>query len=335
MSHGDSGADNNIAVSLSGVTKTFTQWQRDNTRKGILKNLVKPEKKTVAALDDVSFNIGKGEFVAYAGPNGAGKSTTMKLLSGMLLPTAGEISVLSMSPQKQRKQLMTRLGVLFGNRTELWWDHPVIQSFEWKKVVWDIPDARYRENLAMVTELLDIGGLLKTFARELSLGQRMRADLAMMLLHSPELILLDEPTLGLDVVAKRQMIGFLKRINRENGVTIVVTSHDMDDLEEMAQRVLMISKGKVAYDGSFNGLREITGNLTRFTVTMEGGPAPDIEGGRLVSAENGVYEFEADVTLNPIKLLLKQLSEFSGVKDVEIRKAPIEQVIAGLYAAWK
>jgi len=183
--------------------------------------------------------------------------------------------------------------------------------------------------------LLDIGSIYKTFARELSLGQRMRADIAMMLLHSPTLILLDEPTLGLDVVAKRQMISFLKRINREEGVTIIVTSHDMDDLEEMAQRILMISKGKIAYDGTFDGLRDITGNLTRLTVTLENAFVGDLalDGGRLVSAENGVFEFEVDVNKLPIKGLLRQLSELD-VKDVEIGKADIEKVIAGLYGEW-
>ena len=322
-------------VEVNNVTKIFTQWQRENAGRGLIKNLLRPEKKIVAALQDVSFTMKRGEFVAYAGPNGAGKSTTMKLLAGMLQPTGGSVTVLGMSPEKDRIKIMCRLGVLFGNRTELWWDHPVSQSFEWKKVVWDIPDDIYKRNLEMVTELLDIGGLLKTFARELSLGQRMRADLAMMLLHSPELIILDEPTLGLDVVAKRQMIDFLKRINREDAVTIIVTSHDMDDLEEMARRVLMISGGRIAYDGEFDGLRDITGNLTRFTVTMDGSSPPSIEGGKLISGENGVYEFEADVTKNPIRQLLRQLSETDGVKDVEIRKAPIEQVIAGLYKEWK
>lgn len=186
-----------------------------------------------------------------------------------------------MSPQKHRTALMRRLGILFGNRTELWWDHPVIQSFEWKKVVWGIPDNMYRRNLAKVVELLDIGSLLRTFARELSLGQRMRADLAMMLLHSPEVILLDEPTLGLDVVAKRQMIDFLKKVNKENGVTIIVTSHNMDDLEEMAERILMISAGRIAFDGSFAELRVVTGNLTRVTVTMEQGFVPRLLNGSL------------------------------------------------------
>jgi ABC-2 type transport system ATP-binding protein len=323
------------AVNVNNVTKIFTQWQRENTGKGLIRNLFNPQKKVITALDDVTFTINSGEFVAYAGPNGAGKSTTMKLLSGMLQPTEGNISVLGMSPNKERIRIMRKLGVLFGNRTELWWDHPISQSFEWKRVVWDIPDDVYKRNLDMVIELLDIGELMKTFARELSLGQRMRADLAMMLLHSPTLILLDEPTLGLDVVAKRQMIEFLKKINHENGVTIVVTSHDMDDLEEMAQRILMISNGKIAYDGSFDGLRDITGNLTRFTVTMDGESKLSLDGGKLIKEDKSVFEFEVDVTLTPIKSLLLQLSETDGVKDVEINKAPIEQVIAGLYADWK
>ena len=319
---------------MNNVTKTFTQWQRDNTGKGLLKNLIKPEKKVITALDDVTFAVRRGEFVAYAGPNGAGKSTTMKLLGGMLLPNSGEISVLSMSPQKQRTTLMNRLGILFGNRTELWWDHPIIQSFEWKKVVWGIPEEMYRQNLDMVTELLDIGGLFKTFARELSLGQRMKADLAMMLLHSPEVILLDEPTLGLDVVAKRQMIDFLKRINKDNGVTIIVTSHDMDDLEEMAERILMISSGKVAFDGSFNDLRSITGSLTRVVISMEKDSIPQIRNAILLSSNNGLFEYDVDLAKMPVRDLLSQLSLAKGVRDVEIKKAPIEQVIAEIYRGW-
>ena len=329
-------APEDIAVRATSVSKSFTQWQRkkEHSGKKRLRSFFGQERKTVTALDSVSFQIGHGEFVAYAGPNGAGKSTTMKLLSGILQPTEGTISVLGMSPERDRIALMKRLGVLFGNRTELWWDHPVMQSFEWKKVVWDIPDTVYKRNLDMVTELLDIGEIRNTFARELSLGQRMRADLAMMLLHSPELILLDEPTLGLDVVAKRQMIDFLKKINQEEGVTILVTSHDMDDLEEMARRILMISKGKLAFDGSFDGLRSITGNLTHFIVTTDG-REPQLEGCRLLSGKCGVFEFEADLSCLPVKVLLERLSKADGIMDVEIRKAPIEQVIAQIYQSWK
>ena len=231
--------------------------------------------------------------------------------------------------------LMQHVGILFGNRTELWWDHPVIQSYEWKKVVWDIPDSEFNANIEMIAELLDMGDLLKTFARELSLGQRMRADLGMMLLHSPTLILLDEPTLGLDVIAKRQMIEFLKRINREKGITIMVTSHGMDDLEEMAQRILMISDGKIAYDGVFAGLRDITGNLTRVSVTMSSQLIPQLENASLINSENRVHEYEIDLSRIPVKELMRQLSGFDDIKDVEIRKAPIEQVIARLYTSWK
>ncbi len=318
------------AVAVESVTKVFTQWRRKEGARGLFRQ----QKTTVAALEGVSFRIGRGEFAAYAGPNGAGKSTTMKLLAGMLQPTEGRISVLGMSPEKDRIRLMRRLGVLFGNRTELWWDHPVIQSFEWKKVVWDIPDQVYERNLDRMRELLELDGILNTFARELSLGQRMRADLAMMLLHSPELVLLDEPTLGLDVVAKRQMIEFLKKINREDGVTILVTSHDMDDLEEMARRILMISKGKLAYDGDFEGLRRLTGNSTVFTVTTDG-RRPVLEGCRLLSEQHGVFEFEADLSCTPIRLLMEMLSRIDGIRDVEIRRAPIEQVIAQLYQTWR
>ena len=324
-----------IAVNVQNVTKHFIQWQRENTEHGWFYNLLHPARKTLTAVDNISFSIPRGSFVAYAGPNGAGKSTTLKMLSGMLVPSQGSIQVLGMSPQEDRIQLMKKLGVLFGNRSELWWDHPVIQSYEWKKVVWEIPDAVYRKNLAMVTDLLELEDLLPTFARELSLGQRMRADLGMMLLHSPELILLDEPTLGLDVVAKRQMIDFLKRINQEQGVTILVTSHDMDDLEEMAQRVIMIAQGQLAYDGSWDGLRDLTGNLTHFTVTTSGKEIPFIEGCTLLSGSSGVFEYEADLSAMSIRTLLGQLSEMEGIQDVEIRKAPIEKVIAQLYNKWK
>lgn len=305
-----------FAIEVSGVTKTFIQWQRDNTGRGTLKNLLRPEKRLITALDNVSFKVGCGEFVAYAGPNGAGKSTTMKLLSGMLQPTSGSISVLSMSPQQQRRAIMQDLGVLFGNRTELWWDHPIIQSFEWKKVVWDIPDDRYRENLAMVTELLDIDGLLKTFARELSLGQRMRADLAMLLLHSPKLILLDEPTLGLDVMAKRQMIGFLRKLNEQAGTTIVVTSHDMDDLEEMARRILLISNGQIAFDGDFAALRNELGCTKR----------------AIVYFSNGTHR---EIGYHDTGLLLSHLSAMDGVVDITFTQTSLEEGLANLYEKWK
>ncbi len=257
------------ALVIDNVTKQYSQWQRSGQARDILKNMLHPQKRIITALDHLSFEVAPGEFVAYAGANGAGKSTTIKILSGILSPSEGTVSVSGLSPVTDRIELMRHIGVLFGQRTELWWDHPIITSFEWKKEVWGIPEEIYKKNLSLVTELLDLEDILRTFARELSLGQRMRADIGMLLLHDPSVIFLDEPTLGLDVLAKQQMIHFLKEINQECGTTIVVTSHDMDDLEEMAQRIILLNKGQIAFDGNFDKLRNTAGACSRIVVTMK------------------------------------------------------------------
>lgn len=323
------------AIRMTGVSKVYEQWQRGARGSDILRNLIKPEKRQIRALSSVSLAVERGEFVAYAGANGAGKSTTMKLLAGMLLPTAGEIEVLGLSPAKDRVDLMRRVGVLFGNRTELWWDHPIESSFEWKRVVWGVPEPVFQRMKDMVVELLDLSGLLKTFARELSLGQRMRADLALMLLHNPELILLDEPTLGLDVVAKRQMIRFLKELNREENVTVVVTSHDMDDLEEMARRIILVSAGELAFDGSFDALRRETGNVCRVIITDGLSAPPSLFSAKWLQTTAGMHEFEVNTAQVAMQELLMEIAGLPAVTDIEIRKAPIEQIIAGLYQEWQ
>ncbi len=324
------------ALAIDNITKEYCQWQRSGTARDIIKNLLHPEKRVVTALDHISLQVKKGEFVAYAGANGAGKSTTIKILSGILMPTEGTVSVLGLNPAKDRIKLMSHIGVLFGQRTELWWDHPVISSFQWKKEVWNIPDSVYKKNLEMVTELLDLSDFLKTFTRELSLGQRMRADIAMLLLHSPELIFLDEPTLGLDVLAKQQMIRFLKKINLENKTTVVVTSHDMDDLEEMAQRIILINKGKLAFDGDFDELRNVMGGFYRIVLTTAKEETPlSIPGMRLLKTESGVHEYEFDRNVLEIHKVMGLLSEFPQILDMEIKKAPIEDVVANLYLSWR
>lgn len=187
----------------------------------------------------------------------------------------------------------------------------------------------------MVIDLLDMRDLIHTFARELSLGQRMRADLGLMLLHSPELILLDEPTLGLDVLAKRHMIEFLKRINKEKGTTILVTSHDMDDLEEMAQRIVLLSNGRIAFDGSFDALRELTGSLRHIILTTEGPDAPVLKSATWLSSDEHIHEYAFDASAIPVPAMLAEVSTLPGVVDMETRKAPIERVIAGLYSKWR
>ena len=321
------------ALAIDNVTKLYSQWQRSGSVGDILKNIFRPQKRTVTALDRLSLVVKPGEFVAYAGANGAGKSTTIKILSGILSPTSGTVSVHGLNPATDRIELMQHIGVLFGQRTELWWDHPVITSFEWKKEVWGIPDNVYKKKVSLVTELLGLDDILHTFARELSLGQRMRADIAMLLLHDPSVLFLDEPTLGLDVLAKQQMIRFLKEINSEYRTTIVVTSHDMDDLEEMARRIILLNKGKIEFDGTFDELRNAAGSCSRIAVSLKG-EIPVIPGLRLLSSENGICEYEFDRNRTGIHEVLGHLAGYPAIDEIEIKRAPIEDVIAGLYRSW-
>lgn len=297
-----------IAAKVESVSKIFYQKQQAQR----LRDYFHPQKKAIAALDTISFTVKRGEFTAYAGPNGAGKSTTIKLMAGMLVPTAGQVQTLGLSPQRERTALMKRLGVLFGNRTELWWDHPIASSFRWKQRVWDIPQSDFAHMEKLVLEMLDIGPFYHTFARELSLGQRMRADLGMMLLNRPELILLDEPTLGLDVLAKRRMIEFLKDLNRREGTTILVTSHDMDDLEEMADRILLIAKGRTAFDGDFQALRQQLGLQKKAVVSFSDGTEK-------------VYPY------SDTREVLKTLSGVPGVVDMRFTQTTLEEGIANLF----
>lgn len=313
------------AVELSNVVKVFDQTRPTG--------LFRRETCRLTALDDVSFSLRRGEFAAYAGPNGAGKSTTFKLLCGMLAPQSGQVRALGLDPIRQRIPLMTRTGVLFGNRSELWWDHPVRNSFLWKKTVWDIPDKTYERMLRMVCDLLGVDELMDRFARELSLGQRMRANLGLMLLHDPILILLDEPTLGLDVLAKRQMIDFLKRINREEGTTLLVTSHDMDDLTEMARRILLIHRGKIAFDGNYDQLMELSGDKRILRVAVSG-EAPTLPGATFEGCEEGKYRYVYDAADTSIASLMRVMADLPGVRDVETGRVPIETVIADLYRRW-
>lgn len=309
-------------VELSHVTKYFDQKRPVS--------LLKREHHRIYALNDVSFTLQKGEFAAYAGPNGAGKSTTFKLLSGMLKPQQGQARLFGMDPCENRIPVMRRTGVLFGNRSELWWDHPVRASFEWKKAVWDIDDATYERISAEMKELLGIGEFWNSFARELSLGQRMRANLALTLLHDPELVLLDEPTLGMDVLAKRQMIEFLKRINREKQVTLLVTSHDMDDLTEMANRILLLSGGKLAFDGTYDQLVQMAGDQ-RIIKLIVPGKAPALEGADYIGMEDGRHLYRYDASAVTAQQIFGAISRVKDVQDVELGHEAVEQVIARLY----
>lgn len=322
-----------IAVELKGVTKTYRQRQRRSTVRAAIGSMLRPSFREVHALRGIDLQIRRGEIVAYAGPNGAGKSTTIKLLAGILGPDAGTINVHGREPLADRRHHVARIGVVFGQRTELWHDHPVSASFEWKRVVWDVPDQRYRRMLGEMTDLLDLGELMPALARELSLGQRMRAELGLALLHEPELLLLDEPTIGLDVLGKRRVLSFVKELKNFRDVTVIVTSHDMSDLEQLAERIVMIDRGRLAFDGDFAALRRTVSTRRRLLLETAANP-PQLDGAELVSSAGGRHTYLYDPSVSELPRLLAQAAQRSEVLDVETHRPDIDDVVADLYERW-
>jgi len=238
------------------ITKTFRVSERiEGKHGGRLRGAIVRKTKEIRALDSVSFAIDEGELVGYIGPNGAGKSTTVKVMSGILTPDSGECIILERTPWKQRVAHVAQIGVVFGQRSQLWWDVPVKDSFDLLKDIYDVPAQVFSARLSQLIETMDIGELLKTPVRQLSLGQRMRCEVVAALLHSPRILFLDEPTIGLDAVSKLALRDFLKQENKQNGVTMILTTHDMDDIEALCERVMVIGHGKLLHDGTMNSLK--------------------------------------------------------------------------------
>ena len=242
-------------IQLSGISKHYKVYERPEGKWGLLKGAFIRNTKIINALNGISFSINQGELVGLIGPNGAGKSTTVKIMSGILTPDQGTCVIHGRIPWKQRMAHVADIGVVFGQRSQLWWDVPVMDSFSLLRDIYDIPEDDFRIRIAELTAALDIGDILKTPARQLSLGQRMRCELAAALLHRPKLLFLDEPTIGLDAVSKLALRAFLKEENEKTGVTVLLTTHDMDDVEALCRRVMVIGHGSLLYDGGLEGLK--------------------------------------------------------------------------------
>lgn len=247
-------------IQVQHLCKTYRVSRRGGGLLQAVKALGKRETQQIRALDDLSFTIGDGEIVGYIGPNGAGKSSTIKVLSGILVPDSGVCLVNGRVPWKERKQHVADIGVVFGQRSQLWWDVPVVDSFELLKDIYRVEEKRYRMNVEELTELLDLGDLLRTPTRQLSLGQRMRCEIAASLLHDPKVLFLDEPTIGLDAVSKLAVRSFIQKRNQTHGTTVLLTTHDMQDIEALATRILLIGQGKLLLDGSFDDVRSVNPN---------------------------------------------------------------------------
>lgn len=244
-------------IQVKNLCKTYRVSRREGGLLQAFKALGKRETHEIKALDDLSFTIGDGEIVGYIGPNGAGKSSTIKVLSGILVPDSGECVVNGRVPWKERKKHVAEIGVVFGQRSQLWWDVPVVDSFELLRDIYSIDQARYQRNVEELTELLDLPQLLRTPARQLSLGQRMRCEIAASLLHDPKVLFLDEPTIGLDAISKLAVRSFIQQRNRTHGTTVLLTTHDMQDIEALATRILLIGQGRLLLDGSFDDVRRV------------------------------------------------------------------------------
>jgi len=286
----------------------------------------------VVAVRDVTFEVEAGEMVGYIGPNGAGKSTTIKMLTGILVPTSGHLRVGGLEPSRQRTTLAKRIGVVFGQRTSLWWDLPLRDSFTLLHKLYRTDPARHRANLEEFLELLDLGDLLDTPVRQLSLGQRMRGDIAAALLHDPDILYLDEPTIGLDVVSKGRLREFLRALNRSRGVTLLLTTHDLQDIEALCDRVMVIDHGTLVYDGSLGGLHA-RGGATRTLVVdlVDTRPAIEVPGATVlrVDGPRQWLAFPAEASAAPI---VAAVAAAYDVADLSIQEPDIEQVIRQLYS---
>jgi ABC-2 type transport system ATP-binding protein len=321
-----------LQIVVRDLTKVFRVARRRPGLWGAVRGLARREYREVEALAGISFSIEPGELVGYVGPNGAGKSTTIKILSGILVPDAGECRVLGRVPWRERTRYVGEIGVVFGQRTQLWWDLPVIESFDLLRAIYRVPEPEYRRNRDELVDLLDLEPLLDTPVRQLSLGQRMRCDLAAALLHAPRLVFLDEPTIGLDAVSKLAVRDFVQRLNRERGVTVILTTHDMDDIETLCRRVIVIGAGRILSDGTLEALRKKVRRERRLVVDLIGDAASFQDDTlQVLRREGHRVEIAYDPEKQPTADLIARLSSRYPIQDLFVENPPIEEIIAELY----
>ncbi|GIM45191.1 sugar ABC transporter ATP-binding protein [Collibacillus ludicampi] len=319
-------------IEVKHLYKEFTIVKRQPGMWGALRSLFHREYVTKMAVEDISFSIEEGEMVGYIGPNGAGKSTTIKMLTGILVPTSGDVRVNGIIPYKERQKNAMQIGVVFGQRTQLWWDLPTIESFELLKQVYQIPDQRYRENMKTFSEILGLHEFFQTPVRQLSLGQRMRADIAASLLHDPKILFLDEPTIGLDVVAKESMRTFIQEINRERGVTVILTTHDMADIEKLCRRMILIDKGRVMYDGPLAKIKELYGTSRVLIVELDGYVEVfSIEGAEVIRREGNRVWLQFDRKEVSASELIQRISRKYEITDVNLEEPDIDTIVRRIY----
>lgn len=318
-------------IELTNITKTFKVAKRNAGLGEAVKALFAREYTLIHALKDVSFSIDAGEMVGYIGPNGAGKSSTIKIMSGILTPDSGECVINGRTPWRERIEHVKDIGVVFGQRSQLWWDVPVVDSFELIKDIYDVPAKAFRENLDELTELLAIAEIIRTPARQLSLGQRMRCEIAASLLHNPKILFLDEPTIGLDAVSKVAVRSFIKKINAERGTTVILTTHDMQDIEALTERILLIGKGQILLDGSLAELKQRNSSYKTLVVDYMGEQFSIIEGMTLTKSMPGHAEIVVETKIIAVSAAIAHIAAQVDVNDISVTGMTAEEMVVSLY----
>jgi ABC-2 type transport system ATP-binding protein len=319
-------------ITVEKLRKTFRVAQRRKGLWGAAAGLFHREYRDIHALEGISFSIEPGELVGYIGPNGAGKSTTVKILAGILVPTDGHCEVAGRVPWKQRIDHVRHIGVVFGQRTQLWWDLPVVESFELLRDIYRVDPSQYKRSIDELIPLLDVEKLLDTPVRQLSLGQRMRCDLAAALLHAPPILFLDEPTIGLDAVSKLAVRDFIRRLSKDRGVTVILTTHDMDDIEALCTRVMLINHGKLLSDGTLADLRaRVTTDRWLIIDLADDRPFELDDHATLLKREAGRVTLSFDPRMISTADLISRVTARNAVRDLFVQNPPIEEIIAHLY----
>ncbi|MBQ2946597.1 MAG: ATP-binding cassette domain-containing protein [Bacilli bacterium] len=322
-------------IEVKHINKSFKVPIKSNGRFGALKTFFSRKYNYIKAINDISFSIKKGEIVGYIGPNGAGKSTTIKMLSGILVPDSGSIVIDKMTPWKDRRKYVSKIGVVFGQRSQLWWDIPAIDSFNLLKDIYKLDDREYKKTLNELIELLNLKDIINIPVRNLSLGNRMKCEIAASLIHKPKILFLDEPTIGLDAISKKTVREFIKKINRQNKVTVILTTHDMADIEALAKRIILIGKGKLLYDGSLSKLKRKYDYLRKITVITK--DKIKIEEDYIIEEKNidGGIEFIIDIRKIEINDFIKLVSSKISISDIDIDSGNIDELIVKLYEDFK
>jgi ABC-2 type transport system ATP-binding protein len=318
-------------IVMRQVNKTFRVARREAGFGAAVHALFHKEYTHIEALKDVSFTIGDGEMVGYIGPNGAGKSSTIKVMSGVLTPDSGDCEIDGYNPWRDRKAHVKNIGVVFGQRSQLWWDVPVIDSFELIRDIYGVEAHSYRQTCEELTEMLKLSEILRTPARQLSLGQRMRCEIAASLLHSPRILFLDEPTIGLDAVSKIAVRDFIRRQNREKGTTVILTTHDMQDIEALTDRILLIGKGRILLDGTLEELKARNGRHKTITLLYSGGSFAPLDGIMPGEQMDGRAVFTVDTERLSVSGAIEHLCRSAEIKDLSVTGTTTEELVLSLY----